>query len=117
MIALLPFASKAVGVATTTKKVLDLFKSFQEVPEEGYFLWKLLDTAAPPFDLCRQLQKRQETVRYVEAAVGLTRFAIKQCEECLAKDETEDERPESSQAWAEWLSHPKQGMTRYTCCL
>ena len=113
MLALLPFASQAVCAATATKKVVDLFTEFQDIPEEGYFLWKLLDTISPPFNLCREYQKREETLAAVDPAVNLTRFAIMKCEQCLAKDEDEDERPNSEEGWVAWLSRSKKGHSRF----
>ena len=98
----------AISALTTTKKAVDLLKCFRSLPEEGYFLWKLLDSIAQPLQLCIALQRRQETVAYLDGAVRVAQHVIAECEELLARDESEDGRPESTEGWVAWMQHKKQ---------
>eukprot|EP00906_Rhabdomonas_costata_P035329 RCo049637 len=105
--------STMVTVATTTKRAVDLLRGFQDLPEEGFFLWKLLDCLTEPLQLCLRLQRRFEAVRVVGPAVTLTQKTVARCEVVLARDTDEDdERPDSQVAWGRWLNHHKEGLTR-----
>ena len=115
MLAAIGPISASLGLVSNAKKAVDAFKDLasDSLPDEGFILWRLLDSTAPALELCTKLASRHETLPYVESAVAITRRTILRCEQLLQRGEEEDdERPESAASWASWFEHKKGGVAR-----
>lgn len=108
-----PALGGIVKVAQGTKKALDFIQSFNGVEEEGYVLWKTLDSLAKPLQVAQDLMCRHEALCVFEGPVSLVKFLIARVECILEKDEVEgDERPAGKESWSKWLQHKKDGKER-----
>jgi hypothetical protein len=101
-----------VAACTNTKKAADWFKKVQEVPEQGFFLWKAVESIARPLELCIRLNKRAEFLPFCDAPVTMTRHCLHKCENLLSREDEEDGRPEASEGWTKWMGTMKDGVTR-----
>lgn len=114
MLAALGPLSASLGLVSNAKKAVDVFKEMsQDVPDEGFLLWRLLDATSVPLELSTQLATRHATMPYIEAAVAITRRTIARCEQLLERGEEEaDDRADGGESWASWFSQKKGGVER-----
>ncbi|CAD7933352.1 unnamed protein product [Amoebophrya sp. A25] len=103
-------------VATGTKKAIDFLQSFNGVEEEGYVLWKTLESLSIPVSVADKLLVREEALVVLLPSTRLIKFQIGKVEEILeigtAEHEDEDERPDSKESWGKWLRSKKDGKER-----
>ena len=73
------------GVAT----VATVATYFVFLQDEGYFLWKLVDSVSGPLEVAVQLATRYEACELLEPSIALTRFTVRQVELVLERDDDE----------------------------
>ena len=61
--------------------------SFQQ--DEGYFLWKLVDSVSGPLEAAVQLSSRYEACELLEPSIALTKWTLRQVELVLERDDDE----------------------------
>mmetsp|Transcript_13852 Transcript_13852/g.15786 ORF Transcript_13852/g.15786 Transcript_13852/m.15786 type:complete len:344 (-) Transcript_13852:155-1186(-) len=107
-------ASLAFSFATNSRNVFKMIKEVIE-DDEGNFtdeimeLTYLVSCIQEPFNLCCQLQTRQETINSVDSAVAFTKHILKSCERFFDEKEKHDtESCEVSPNWKTWLTKEKK---------
>ncbi|CAJ1341531.1 unnamed protein product [Effrenium voratum] len=107
-------ASIAVNAAVTTRKAVGFLKEVACIEDEGYFLWKLVDSVSAPLEAASRLSTRYEACQVLEPAIELGRFAVRQVELVLERDDDEQQlgRPEDKAGWKAWLMSKTDGLTR-----
>lgn len=81
MAALVPFMGPAMNLVTGASNVYKFFKTLNDVPEEGFFLWKLIEATEPALELAEEMCIRHIARPYLQSAVMVTRHTIANCEE------------------------------------
>ena len=105
-------ASIVVNAAVTTRKAVSFLQEVAKIEEDGYFLWKLVDSVTAPLETAVQLSARYEACSVVEPAIALTRFTLAAVERVLERDDDEQGRPEDKAGWTAWLLSKTDGLTR-----
>ncbi|CAK9068790.1 unnamed protein product [Durusdinium trenchii] len=105
-------ASIAVNAAVTTRKAVSFLKEVAHIEDEGYFLWKLVDSVSGPLEVAVQLATRYEACQILEPSIALMRFTLRQVELVLERDDDEQGRPEDKAGWSTWLLSKTDGLTR-----
>jgi hypothetical protein len=63
--------------------------AFVFLQDEGYFLWKLVDSVSGPLEVAVELATRYEACELLEPSIALTRFTLRQVELVLERDDDE----------------------------
>eukprot|EP00435_Cladocopium_sp_Y103_P053219 s689_g17.t1 len=105
-------ATIAVNAAVTTRKAVSFLKEVANIEDEGYFLWKLVDSVSGPLEVAVQLATRYEACEVLEPSIALTRFTLRQVELVLERDDDEQGRPDDKAGWTAWFLSKTDGLTR-----
>lgn len=105
-------ATIAVNAAVTTRKAVSFLKEVANIEDEGYFLWKLVDSVSGPLEVAVQLATRYEACELLEPSIALTRFTLRQVELVLERDDDEQGRPDDKAGWTAWFLSKTDGLTR-----
>ena len=105
-------ASIVVNAAVTTRKAVSFLQDVAKIEEDGYFLWKLVDSVTAPLETAVQLSTRYAACGVLEPAIDLTRFTLRAVEHVLERDDDELGRPEDKAGWTTWLLSKTDGLTR-----
>ena len=105
-------ASVVVNAAVTTRKAVSFLQEVAKIEEDGYFLWKLVDSVTSPLETAVQLSSRYDACGVLEPAIALTRFTLTAVESVLERDDDELGRPEDKAGWTAWLLSKTDGLTR-----
>lgn len=105
-------ASIAVNAAVTTRKAVSFLKEVANIEDEGYFLWKLVDSVSGPLEAAVQLSSRYEACELLEPSIALTKWTLRQVELVLERDDDEQGRPDDKAGWSAWFLSKTDGLTR-----